>query len=54
MFYQVQAGKKFFSRFLQREDSDISKVVVDQEICAYGFSAVSSPSCNSYAVRETA
>ena len=36
------------------EDSDINKSIVDHEMCVHFFGGASSPSCSSYALRETA
>ena len=41
-------------RFLWWKDGDMSKEIIDHEICVHVFGGVSSGACSNYALRRTA
>ena len=56
MYFQILVGDEHRSllRFLWWKDGDMSKEIIDHEICVHVFGGVSSGACSSYALRRTA
>ena len=55
MFYQVKIppDQRSYLRFLWWTNSDISKEVVDFEMCTHVFGSTSSSSCSNFALKNT-
>ena len=55
MFFQVLASKEHKSLlcFLWWQDSDLSKKLIDHEMCVHIFGGTSPPSCSNYVLKRT-
>ena len=55
MLFQVLVIKEHRSllRFLWWQDSNLSKSLIDHEICVHVFGGTSSPSCSNYVLKRT-
>ena len=56
MYFQILVADEHRSllRFLWWKDGDMSKEIIDHEICVHVFGGVSSGACSNYALRRTA
>ena len=56
MYFQILVtdGHRALLRFLRWRDGDISKEIIDREMCVHVFGGVSSGACSNYALRRTA
>ena len=56
MYFQIRGTDEHRSllRFLCWKDGDMSKEIIDHEMCVHVFGGVSSGACSNYALRRTA
>ena len=56
MYFQILLADEHRSllRFLWWKDGDMSKEIIDHEMCVHVFGGVSSGACSNYALRRTA